>query len=95
MGGPIAIGLCFGLADVDSTFEESAIFNADAGSGDVSGECSFGTNIDAVGGGDVPTNLAEHDDFASNDACGDLAIATHGYAIAGEIDAALDLAVNK
>ena len=87
-------GFCFGLADVDAALEECAVFDGDAGSGDVAGECAFAADIDAVGGGDVAADFAEDDDFAGGDVGGDLAVAADGDAIAGEIDGSFDLAVD-
>jgi hypothetical protein len=84
-----------GFADVDTALEESAIFNADAGRSYIAGEGAFGANIHAVSSGDIAANLTQNDNLASGDAGGDLAVATHGNAIAVQVDAALDFAVDE
>ena len=83
------------LADVDAALEERAIFNADAGRGHVAGEGAFGTDVDAISGIDVALELAEDDDFAGADAGRDIAVLAHRDAIAGNADAALNLAVDE
>ena len=88
-------GLGVGLADVDSALEEGAVFDADASRSHVTGQSAFRTNINTIGRGDVPTNLAEDDDLAGSDVGRDLAIATDGDAIAGQVDAAFDLSIDK
>jgi len=88
-------GLAFRFANVDAALEEGAIFNADAGRGYVAGQGAFSANIDPVGGGDIPANLAQDHNLTGRDAGGHLAVAAHGDAVAGQIDAALDLAVDK
>jgi len=94
-GGSAGGGLAFGLADIDAAFEECAVFNADAGGGDVAGERAFAADVDAVGGEDVAANLAEDDDFAGGDVGGYLAVASDGDAVAGEVDGALDFAIDE
>jgi len=88
-------GFGFGFADVDAALEECTVFNADACRGDVAGEGAFAADIDAVGGGDVAADLAEDDDFAGDDVGGDLSVAADGDAVSGQVDGALDLAVNE
>ena len=82
-------------SDVDAALEEGAVLDADARRGHVAGQSAFGADVDPVGGGDIAAHLAQNDDFAGGDAGGDLAVAAHGDAVAGQGDAALDLAVDK
>jgi len=84
-----------GLADVDSALEERAILNADTGGSYIAAERAFRADIHTVGRGDIAANLAQNHDFAGSDVGGHLAVTSHGDAIPGKIDAALDLAVDE
>ena len=84
----------FGLLDIDAALEERAIFNADAGGSHVAGQGTFGADVDAIGGGDIAADLAEHDDFAGVDGGIDLPIAADSEAVAGQVDGAFDFAIN-
>src|SRR5258708_22519281 len=83
---------CF--ADVDSAFEERAVFNRDAGRDYVAGERTVTANIHAITGREVATNFPEHNDLTGIDVGGDYTIAANGDAISGEVDGSLDAAVN-
>ncbi len=94
-GGRCCRRLGFRLLDVDAAFEEGAVFDADARRGHITGQSALGTDVHPVTGGDVAAHLAQNDDLTGTDAGRDLAIAAHGHAIAGQIDAAFDLAIDK
>ena len=83
-----------GLADINAALEECAVFDADALGDDIAGEGAFAADVNTVAGGDVALYLAEHNDFAGGDAGSNLAIAANGNAVAGQVDGALNLAVN-
>jgi len=89
------VWLSVSLADIDSALEECSVLDADAGGSDVAGQGALGADVNAIGGGNVALQLAQYDDFAGADAGADHAILAYGHAIAGDIDAALDLAINK
>ena len=84
-----------GLADVDAALEERAILDADARRGHVAAQRALGANVHAVRGGDIAAHLAQNDDLAGGDVGRHLAVAAHGHAVAGKVDAALHLAVDK
>jgi len=88
-------GLAFGLLDVDAALEESAILDADARGRDIAGQSALGANVHAIRGRDIAAHLAQDHNLAGGDAGGDLAVSAYGYAVTGQIDAALDLAVDK
>jgi len=88
-------GLLVGLADIDAALEECAVFNADTGRGHVAGQGAFGTDVHAVGGGDVAAHLAQDNHFARGDAGGYLAVPPHRHAVAVQVDAALDFTVDN
>src|ERR1035438_5097038 len=94
-GGTGGARLVFGLANVDATFEEGAIFNADARSSHIAGQGAFRADVDAIRSRHIAANFAQNDNFAGGNAGRHLAVAAHGYAVAGETDAALDLAIDK
>lgn len=87
--------LGFSLFNVDTAFEEGAIFDADASCRYVSGQGPLCTDIDTVSCIDVAANLAQDDNFAGVDAGGDLTISADGDAVPRKIYAALNLAVDK
>ena len=58
------------------------------------GERALAADVDPVGSLDVAPHLAEHDDFARHDVGGHLAVAANGHAVTGQVDGALDLAVD-
>src|SRR5438128_919167 len=86
--------LLSGLANVDATLEEGAIFNADALRDDVACKRAFVADVYAVAGVQVAADFAEHNHFASVDVGSYLSIAADGYAIAGQVDGTFHLAVD-
>ncbi len=82
------------LANVDPTFEEGAIFNADTLGDYISGERAFVANVNAITGIQISTNLAENHDLAGINVGGDLPIAANRNAITREVDGPFDFSVN-
>lgn len=85
----------FSLAEFNTALEKGSIFDADAGSEHVTHQRTFGANFDAVGCKNISANLAQYNDFPGGNAGNNLAISAHRNAIAGKVDVALDLAVDK
>src|ERR1017187_9726122 len=81
------------LANINATLEESAVLDADAGGGHVAGQGTLGANIGASCVANVALHLAQNHDFAGGDASGHLTVGGHSEAVAGKVNAALDLAV--
>src|SRR5450432_1990256 len=75
-----------GFADVDSAFEERAVFNRDARRDNVAGKRTVAANIYAIARGQVAANFSKHNDFAGVDVGGDYAVASNGDAVSGKID---------
>src|SRR6266567_6713802 len=59
------------LADINATFEESAVFNGNASGDDVTGQRAVAANVDAITGGEIAADLAEHNDLTGIDVGGD------------------------
>ena len=91
--GLLLLGLS-AFTDVDAAFEEGAVFDGDAGGDDVAGEGAVAANVDAIAGGKVAADFAEHDDLTGVDVGGDYAIAADGDAVAGQIDGTFHPTVN-
>src|SRR3954454_23203858 len=88
------LDLLAGLADIDAALEEGAIFDRDALGDYVAGQRTFVADVDAVGGGQVATDLAEDNDLARVDVGGDTAVAANGNAVASQVDRAFDAAID-
>src|SRR5580693_7887242 len=82
------------LADIDAALEKGAIFNADASRGHIAGQRALGPDIHAIARGDVAAHLAQDHDLAGSDAGRHLAVAPYGNAVSGQVDTAVDLAVD-
>ncbi len=87
-------GLRLGLFDVDASFKQSAVFNADSGSNDIADELGVFADIYLVGGFHVALNLAEDDHFAGANAGLDTAIRSDGDLIILRFDGTFDIAIN-
>ena len=85
---------CARLADVDAALEECAILDRDARRDHIASQRTFAADIHTIARLAVSANLAEHNDFASDDVRRNLAIAAYGNAIAGKIDCTFDFAVD-
>src|SRR5262249_13084651 len=83
-----------GFADIDSTFEIRAVFDADALADDVSAERTFIADFSAVAGGHISFDFAQDHDFLGVDVGLDLAVAAYSHAMAGKVDGAFHAAVN-
>src|SRR5215469_16012960 len=78
--------LLSGLANVDTTLEESAVFNADALGYNVTGERTFVADIHAITGGEIAANFPQNDHFAGIDVGRDLSVTSDGHAISWQLD---------
>jgi hypothetical protein len=78
--------LLTGFTDVDSTFEERAIFNRDARGYNVASKRTVAANINAIAGSQVAPNFPEHDDLAGIDIGGNYAVASNCHAVSGKVD---------
>src|SRR5436305_10641391 len=80
------LDLLAGLADVDATLEEGAIFDRDALGDHIAGQRTFVADVHTVGGGQVAADLAEDNDLARVDVGGDNAVTANGDAVASQVD---------
>src|SRR6185437_10598950 len=83
-----------GLADIDSAFEERAIFNGDARCNYVAGERAVAADVHTVAGSQVAAHLAENNDLTSINVGGNNPVASNCHAIAGQVDGTFDAAID-
>src|SRR5258706_6897086 len=86
--------LGFAALHLDATFEDGAVFPADAHGRDVSRDRAFAADIHAVAAVNVPTHLAHDNNFAGRDVGLHAAVAADGDAVVGQTDLALDAAID-
>lgn len=87
-------GLGFGRIDFDAALEVGAIFDADAGGGNVADDGAVFFDVDAAAGVDITHNLAENNQFTSVNFGIELSCGTHGEFVAVERDGTVYFAVN-
>jgi len=80
--------------DVDASFEDSAILDADARRDDIADQLRALPDFDFVAGLDVALHLSEDDDVTGADAGLDAAGWSDGDLVIRRIDRALDIAVD-
>jgi|SRR5277367_6018117 len=93
-GQSIGGNLCLGRIDFDAAFEMGAIFDADAGGGDVAGDGAVLLDVNPPAGMDVADDLAVDDDFAGVYFRIELGIRTDGKFVPGERNRTVYDAVN-
>ncbi len=86
--------LAFRLADVDTALEERAVFNADTRSGNIATQRTFSTNIHAVSGRNISTNLAQYHDFTRRNAGRNLTVPADSHTVTGQVHAALYFSID-
>src|SRR4051794_39603800 len=77
-----AIHFLASLANIDATFEVSAILDADALSHDVARERAIRSDIHTIAGRHVTAYLPKHNDLTRRDVRRNHAVAADGYTIA-------------
>ena len=88
------VGLGFCRIDFDAALEVGAVFDADAGSGDIADDGAVLADIDASASAQIADNFAENDDFAGFDFGIEQGGRADGEFVATKRDGAFDLAVD-
>jgi hypothetical protein len=86
--------LGFGRVDFDAALEMGAIFDADAGGGDVAGHRAVGLDVHAIAGVKIADDFAVDNHFAGMNFGIEHGGRTDGELMALERDGAVHLAVN-
>src|SRR5690348_852656 len=90
--GGVGLGLC--RIDFDAALEVGAVFDADAGSGNIADDGAVLADIDAAAGAEIADDRAEDDDFAGFDFGIERGGRADGELVSAKRDGAFDLAVD-
>src|SRR3989442_5111259 len=89
-----AIRLLPSFADVDSAFEEGAVFDRDARRNHIAGERTITADVNAVARREIATNFSQHATFTGIDVGSDYSVTANGDAVSGKVDRAFHPAID-